>query len=395
MRSNVLDLIKHDKCCGCMACKELCPLGAIAEGRDKFGFIYPVITNSKCVKCGKCVSACPILTEKYTYHPSRAYAAINKTDDIILKSSSGGIFTALAEYILENGGVVCGATMDDQYSVHHILVSDIDDIHLLQKSKYVQSNLNDTFSQIRSELENKKVLFSGTPCQVAALKSFLGKQYDNLFAVDVVCHGVPNNELFKDYIKFLKSKSKRIDGYEFRAKKQVLNGMNWYSSIHFSDGRRKVFNWPTDSYNYYYMKSKTLRESCYVCGFARPERASDITLCDYWGWEEFHKGEFPKNTSVSGIIINSENGYKLISSIASKLIYVESSYQNISTHNQSLTRTSSKPNDREKLLTIWMTEGYERLDRKFYTDNRSFIIKYKLIDMIPERIKSVVKRLKR
>lgn len=392
MKPNVFDLIKHDRCCGCLACKESCPVGAINKEQDKYGFLYPTIDKPKCLHCGKCVAACPALEEHIFNYPIKTYAAINKTGEVVYNSSSGGIFTPLAEYIIECGGIVCGATMDDQFNVYHIFVEDTSSLHLLQKSKYVQSNIEGVFSQIKDELEIKKVLFSGTPCQVAALRTFLGKDYDNLLTVDVVCHGVPNNELFKDYISFLKSADNSISSYEFRAKKQVQNGMNWYSAIHYSDGSRKVFNWPTDSYNYYYMNCKTYRESCYDCQFARIERPSDLTLCDYWGWEKHHKGAFPRNSSVSGIILNSEKGLNLFNLIASKLSYVESDYQSIVAHNQSLMKTAAKPNDREDLLNLWRKMGYENLDKKFRTDNRKHILKYKLIDMIPEKIKSEVMR---
>lgn len=392
MKQNVIDLLKHDRCCGCLACKESCPVGAINKEQDKYGFIYPMIEVATCIHCGRCVAACPALSETTLNHPIKAYAALNTTDEVIFKSSSGGIFTPLAEYILESGGIVCGATMDDQYDVYHTFAKDIGSLYMLQKSKYVQSNMEGVFSQIKDELDDKLVLFSGTPCQVSALMAFLGKEYDNLFTVDVVCHGVPNNDLFKDYMSFLKFKDSTIIGYEFRAKKQVRNGMNWYSAILFNDGRRKVINWPTDSYNYYYMKCNTYRESCYGCQFARVDRASDITLCDYWGWEEFHKGTFPTNSSVSGVIINSEKGLNLFRFIESQLLYIESSYDSIVAHNQSLTQTAAKPIDREEILTLWKSKGYDCLDNKFHTDNRKIILKYKLIDLIPEKLKTAVKR---
>ena len=391
MSNSVIDRVNHEKCCGCLACMDACPTGAITVGKDEFGFRYPTIDNGKCIACGKCAASCPTLHAPAANTPVSAWAAVHKNDGVVFESSSGGIFTALAEEVLDQGGVVCGAAMDSEYNVRHVIVFDRGELPALRKSKYVQSDLKGIFSEIKKLLRTRLVLFSGTPCQVAALKAFLGGDDEKLLTVDVVCHGVPNNDLFHDYIRFLEASGKKLTEYEFRAKRQARNGMNWYSALHLEGGRRKVFNWPTDSYNFFYMKRKIYRDSCYECDFARQERASDMTLCDYWGWEEFHRTQFPKNSSVSGVILNSEKGNAIFKRIAPKLLSFETSYQNISLHNKSLSGTAAKPTDRDDLLREWKEKGYQALDAQFRSANRVQILKYKLIDMIQEKLKLIVR----
>lgn len=395
MNNSILDTIKIDRCCGCMVCKHVCPVNAITEISDEYGFIYPSVDYDVCINCGKCSKTCPITNEVSLHEPISAFAALNKDLDIVYNSSSGGVFASIAKEVLKKGGLVYGATVDSDWNVKHTAVTVVEDLPSIQKSKYVQSSLLNTFSEIKKALDNRLVLFSGTPCQVAALYCFLGDNYNNLLTVDFVCHGTPSNLFFKDYISFLDHKYGKIEKYTFRAKKQANNGMNWFSAIKPVDKKEFIINWPIDSYGYYYMKSKTNRLSCYDCQFAKVERASDITLCDYWGWENYHADRFEASSSVSGVIINSEKGNALFQSIISDLTLDITSYEKIAEHNRHLNSSEKLPLDRTQILSIWKNYGYKELAIKFSKEHRLQIIKYTVLDCIPFGIVDYLKKVLR
>lgn len=391
---NVFHYIQLQQCCGCSACIVACPLGIIDKTKDHYGFHYPIIEETSCIKCGKCLKVCPVLNDCSSNYPMKAYAAINKDKSIVQDSSSGGIFSSLASAVLASGGVVCGAAMNDDYTVSHIFAYSEDELKLLRKSKYVQSDLGDVYAFINNIIDTRPLLFSGTPCQVAGLYSYLGKRPKNLFSIDIACHGVPSNDFFKDYISFLEKRVGPLEKYEFRAKKEYNNGMNWYSSFQPIGKKKKIFNWPTDSYNYLYMNRKIYRDSCYNCVFAKKKRASDITLCDYWGWEKYHHGSFHPNASLSGVIVNTEKGFDLYERISSYVYSEETRYEHISNGNMSLISNSDKPKDREFLLDLWCNNGYEAINRLFVKENWLMIQKYKIVDIIPVSLLTTIKRVK-
>nr|MCR4903058.1 Coenzyme F420 hydrogenase/dehydrogenase, beta subunit C-terminal domain [Butyrivibrio sp.] len=187
-------------CCACGACLNICPKQAISMHEDEYGFIYPVVDEKLCIGCGACKKDCSYQNKDETNVPLECYAAVSKNKDQAKRSASAGIFSALATKTLLNGGVVYGAAFDKAWNVNHISIGSADELYKLQGSKYTQSNTGKTFSEVKKALiEGKNVLYSGTPCQIAGLKGFLGKDYNNLLTVDIVCHGVPNNKMFKEY----------------------------------------------------------------------------------------------------------------------------------------------------------------------------------------------------
>lgn len=386
--TNVLTDFNPNKCCGCLACAAACPTGALSAAEDPFGFAVPGIDETKCVDCGKCISVCPYGENNPARNePMAVYAAVNLKEEELLNSSSGGVFSVVARKVLEAGGVVFGATMDADQRVFHRSITSVSEIPLLQKSKYVQSDLRDTFLEAKQALKNEtEVLFVGTPCQITALYAFLGARPDHLTTIDLVCHGVPSQSFFSDYIAFFRTKHRNMTKYTFRAKKRVNNGMNWYFS--WSDsGRTRIRNWPEDSFCYYYMMGHIYRDSCYDCGFAKRERASDLTLCDFWNWERKHAAGFDKNAVVSGVVVNSETGLALVESIRDELQIVESDYEFLSKNNSCLIRGVSRSSIRDGLLAEWKKSGYKAIDRAFRKSHIVIRAKARILVLLPETVK--------
>lgn len=276
---NLADL---GNCTGCTACCNACTHGAISMTMDKEGFLFPLINNDLCVECHLCEKVCPIVLpheNKNTKQP-KAYAMWSLQDRT--KSSSGGAFSAYARMILKNGGIVFGAAFDRDMRLRHIGVETIEDLDDLRGSKYVQSDVNACFGSIKSLLKDgRSVLFCGTPCQVAGLKSFLRKDYDNLLTLDLVCHGVPSVAVFKAYLKKLSTRfagKRKIDGFEFRRR----NSWGKAPAVSLSGKLTKIYG-GDNVYMGAFDRSAIFRNSCYNCPFAKLPRIGDCTIADFWG----------------------------------------------------------------------------------------------------------------
>ena len=395
---NIAEIFSKSTCCGCGACVNACPANAISYDKDEFGFIIPKVNHEKCISCGKCVQCCPYQSAdeqcKIEFTPV-AYAALNVDPEIVKNSSSGGVFYSLAQSIMERQGVVFGAAMDDSFKVRHIFVESLLDLKKLQKSKYVQSFLGDTYARVKSFLmDGRYVLFSGTPCQIAGLNSFLqNRRYDNLLTVEIVCHGVPNQDLFDDYLKHLESKVGKIQEYTFRYKSKFDNGMKWYSSYR-TEKKRFIRNWPEDSYNYFYMKSLVYRDSCYTCKFATSKRDADISLCDYWHWTGLHKADFKYSSSVSGIVANSAKGMHAIKNISSNLKIIKSDFNYLASYNSCLVHPCGVKKERTPLLLKWKQEGYASIDKAFKKKCGKQILKYRVLRYLPDIFLTISHRIK-
>lgn len=211
---------KKEDCCACGACLNICKNQAITMKEDEYGYVYPVIDYKKCSNCGMCKRVCMFQKERKLNSPLETYAAVSKDNNLRMNSSSGGIFASLATFILEKGGIVCGAAFSNDLKVNHLIIEEKSQIYKLQGSKYVQSNIKNTFTDVRRFLlQGKVVLYSGTPCQIDGLYGFLQKEYKNLITIDIICHGVPNNRMFLEYIKEIeKDKDQTIKQFNFRDK---------------------------------------------------------------------------------------------------------------------------------------------------------------------------------
>ena len=297
-----------NKCTGCFACYNICPKSAIEMVEDDLGYIYPKIIEEKCINCGLCKKICPVLNKVELIKPLNCYAARTTDTNILKKSSSGGIATIISKKFIEESGVVYGARFIKECSVNHVRVDNIDGLEKIQGSKYVHSYIMDTYKKAKNDLnDGKKVLFIGTPCQIAGLRKYLLKEYENLYTIDIICHGVPSQKFLKDEVKRI-NKSTDIDRVNFRDKK--------YNSFHFSiikeDKETSSEEWMKSPYFYTFMKSYTYRDNCYTCRYASINRCSDLTIGDFWGLSK--ESSFYKNRSkgVSVILPITKKGNDLL-----------------------------------------------------------------------------------
>ncbi len=298
---------KKSQCCGCGACKAVCPGRAIVMAPDSEGFSYPKVNKKACIDCGRCEAVCPInyhhkheMTEKCIYLGTQA-----KDDRVRFSSSSGGVFPILARYILSCGGVIFGATMDFNGVVYHKDIQSVEEIGPLQKSKYVQSEMADCFEKIGNYLKSgRKVLFAGTPCQCQAVKQYIGKKDDKLLLVDLVCYGVASPEVWKKYIGELEKKYHgKVSDFCFRDKREKDNGHTVSMKI---DGKEHAYSMDQDIFCKLYFRNCIIRPSCYSCRFCTPERESDMTIGDFWGIEKI-KPDMNDGMGTSLVILHSKN----------------------------------------------------------------------------------------
>lgn len=317
----MINIIDKERCCGCGACLEICPKQCIQFAEDEEGFMYPQVDKTKCIECNLCEKVCPI-TSKYNNVNicSEAYGAYSCNYDERILSSSGGIFSVLASNVLDKEGVVCGAAYDEEWNVSHILVETKEQLKRLRGSKYTQSLNKGIYSLIKKKLNDGRiVLYSGTACQVAGLKKYLQKDYENLITVDILCHGVPTPKLWKKYLEEMQFlKKSRIKEIDLRNKE---TGWKEYSiKICFDNNEQINEKFDENYYMKMFLGNLCLRPSCHDCQYKDIEHPSDITIGDYWGIEK----QFPEmddNKGISIIKINTCKGKKIFAEISSKLVY--------------------------------------------------------------------------
>lgn len=386
--NNIMPLGKS--CCGCSGCEQICPKNCISMKPDSEGFLYPEVDESICIECGICIKHCPILTDVSRCNIPKVYAAKYKDRGSTFKSTSGGLFIPIAKSVLSMGGVVFGCAYDENLVAKHIKVETEDELYRLQSSKYVQSDTRGIYKQVKTELENgKEVLFSGTGCQAAGLRSFLGKDYGNLLITDIVCHGVPSPKLFKNYIDYMGKKlGGTLTSYNFRSKEK--RGWDLYYKAENGQKSKSDYGF-FDPYYSAFLYCKTYRESCYECKFANKNRVSDITLADYWGIQKFHPEFFDEN-GVSLVLVNTEKGKKYLEKIKDKLEIIESDYNKASVMNANLVHPSKRPSCRDSIY-----DGFDCGNFETYAKTKlAFKInpKTKIKKMIPLGVKRFLRKLR-
>lgn len=306
MGKRYLGIIEEKLCVGCGACYNKCPVGALEMLPNEEGFLTPVVDEEKCINCGMCKKVCPSINTQYNNRKDAKCYAAGASDEIRLGSSSGGIFTLLAEYVINKGGYVCGVAFDEKnWSVNHIIVSDMENLQKLRKSKYVQSNTGKTYSEIKKLLEDDKfVLFSGTPCQVAGLYGFLGKDYDNLLTADLVCHGVPSEKTFKEFLSQIAS-DEEITSVSFREKEVY----NWATSTTIKFKNKETYRKRYTECDYFrgFQYNLFLKEHCTSCKFSKLPRQADISLGDFWGYRRFDK-KLSDKKGIGIVVTNNDKG---------------------------------------------------------------------------------------
>lgn len=317
-------------CCGCTACASVCPVKSIAMREDEEGFLYPQIDPEICINCGKCEEVCPIVNRKEeTPFEQTGYIVQHKDEVVLRESTAGGAFTAIARYVIEQGGVVFGATLTDTFSVHHDWVDCVEDLTKFRNSKYVQSDLRKTFVQAKAFLEaGKLVCFSGTPCQIEGLISYLGRDYRNLITVDVVCRAVPSPLIFRKYLEYQETRlGEKIIGIRFRDKAygykySTMNVVTKENRGRYHEGIE------TDPWLRAFFSGMCLRPSCYQCQFKKRYRLSDFTI-----WDCFQVGRFSKeldnDKGASRMLVHTEKGKALFAMISQDVRCIEVSPERI------------------------------------------------------------------
>lgn len=318
-KQNMIRITQKKDCCGCGACVQSCPVNCIRMCQDAEGFFYPAVDEKACMRCGKCQRVCPVLNGKTVDDEILAHGlACTKDENMRKNSSSGGVFSLLAEEIFKQNGVVFGAAFDGQLDVHHIGVWDVQGLELLRGSKYVESRIEGTFVEAKKELDTgKTVLFSGTPCQIAGLQCFLGKEYENLYTVDLICHGVPSPKVWQRYLSWKQSEQ----GADVRRVFFRDKGSGWKAfsmKMEFDDLTVYEQCFEKDPFMRLFLQDICLRPSCYACRFKRLNRVSDLTLGDAWGVGKYRK-EMDDDKGTSVILVHSKKGERLLQAVEGQL----------------------------------------------------------------------------
>lgn len=392
-------------CCGCTACVSSCPKQTITMKPDEDGFLYPIIEHSSCTECTLCNKVCAFqkdIKNKVEKTPLATYAAVLKNADLLKNSASGGVFVALALYVLENNGVIFGCAMNDEFEAEHICIDDIKDLKKLQGSKYVQSNLKETLFETKRNLKDgRQVLYVGTPCQISGLKSYLGKDYDNLITIDIICHGVPSPKFFKGYITWLNNKLKgNVTNFRFRDKRKGW-GHAGYVKYKKADKTFGKHVQPITSYYYqYFLRGDISRNSCYECPYAGSNRQGDFTIGDYWGIFKIHP-EIKHKKGVSVLLVNSKKANDFLSvqknnndnTIGSFLDLHESTFEKARAYNRQLNYPVPKSENREKILKLFREEGFQAVADEYYSKMKKAIFIAKIKFLIPYDTKVMIKKI--
>lgn len=358
--------IEKNKCCGCGACVNTCPKKCISMQKDNEGFSYPSIDDSVCVKCGLCEKSCPVLnsSENEERIPD-AYAVKIKDTNLRLVSSSGGMFSVLADYILGLGGVVCGAAMtSDCKAVEHIIIDKQEDLFKLRGSKYVQSNIGFVYKELLTILNaGKQVLFSGTPCQISGLRSFLKKEYNNLLCVEVICHGVPSPDLWKKYTEDQERKNgAKIVNVNFRNKK-----LGWkYYEIGMETSQQKLYlgNSRNNPYLLMFLRDYCLRPSCYNCHAKNFKPRADFTIADFWGIQNAMPG-FYDDKGISLVLLHNNKAKNIFEAIKENIEFQVTDCMTALKSNMSMLKSVKRPSERDSFFSDMNNMDFSLLSKKY------------------------------
>ncbi|WP_278979025.1 Coenzyme F420 hydrogenase/dehydrogenase, beta subunit C-terminal domain [Alistipes finegoldii] len=380
----MISIASKEMCCGCAACEQRCPTSCIVMREDEEGFLYPQTDTSKCIDCGLCEKVCPVLNQGEKRKPLHVYAAKNQKTRIRLQSSSGGIFIHIAEQIIQKNGVVFGARFDENWAVEHACTETLEGLAAMRGSKYVQSRIGRTYRQAKEFLESgRPVLFSGTPCQIRGLKLFLAKEYENLLTVDLVCHGVPSPEIWRQYLhETIARKGFKHANSELRATTQIT-GINFrdkttgwqHFSLRFILRRETGSGLPEtadvsrihykDPFFYCFLSHVTERYSCYACPAKELKSGSDITLGDFWGFRGTK--DFPDdNNGISLLLINTDQGSKYITGT----LRSEQSYEKVIKQNPMITASLIKDPRRDTFYKAVAKSSLHRQSKKLRLINK-------------------------
>lgn len=382
----------NSKCTGCRTCENICPKNCISLVENNEGFLFPYIDFEKCIKCNKCSEHC-LIDHEFKFEDEikqKYYLSYNRNKNELMNSSSGGVFYVVAKNIIKNNGIVFGATMDSNMQVLHCSVQTYDELIELLGSKYVQSNVNDTYKKVKKYLlDERYVLYTGTPCQIAGLKMYLHKDYSNLYTIDILCHGVPSQKMFSSHIKWLEHRyNKKIQYFKFRNKHVSKWGDYHYCYKFTNSNKIHSGNALFDVFFKSFIKEQIFRDSCYSCKYASLHREGDFTIGDFWGVKQYYP-DIDTNDGISILIINTNKGNNLFENIKDNLVYRETKIEWVMKNNHNLSHPASKPIEREKIFNYIETNGYDQWASN-YRHSKEYIIR-KVSSKIPNLLKTVVK----
>lgn len=385
----MISIINSKDCCGCTACVSICTHNAISMIPDSLGFLYPKVDVTKCVDCGLCDTVCQF-NDKYDCSLNLvepiAYAARHKDISEVMKSRSGAVFVALSDRIIEKGGVVYGAGYQDHFRVVHKRAMTKNERDEFRGSKYVQSDLTGIFAEVKKDLKDgRKVLFSGTPCQTAGLNSFVGKKLrENLYLIDIVCHGVPSPYIWRDYLAYLeRKKGSELIYVNFRDKTKYGWAAHTESFI-FKDEKK------IDSrlYSQLFYSHLILRHSCGVCHFTNLNRPSDITLADFWGWEKVDSTFNIDDKGCSLVLCNTQKGNDLFYAVIESMNIIPVDLAQIIQPN--LEHPTTIPLNRDYFEETYAKYGFKKTMKFFgFTINDTFISKVRIRKIIRKVIDAI------
>lgn len=386
--------VDYERCTGCGACMQKCPRQCISWKQGELGFYYPSVDKEKCINCGMCEKVCPIHKEIKQPESQTTYAVTHKDTSVLSESTSGGAFSAIANMILAHGGIVYGAIMTANMQVKHARIEKEEELACLRGSKYVQSNIEETYKQAERDLKKRKlVLYSGTPCQIAGLQSFLGKKYDNLYTIDIVCHGVGSQLYFNKYMDFARKRYGDIQTLKFRSKEFV----GWSCGgvvVVVNKKSGEIIHIPYRDYdNYYYsyfLSGDIYRRSCYSCKYANTKRTGDFTLGDYWGVEAL---QLPLKTEngCSLVLVNNERAMRLFQKL-DLLETVQTTIEEATHCNKQLKQPSKLTNCRDVRISEYETMDGQQIQKAYLKSHRKTVLKGQLKAILPYRVKLFIRK---
>ncbi len=398
-----MQLKTHKNCSACEACMNICPQNAITMVEDEYGFKAPKIDETICINCGLCSKTCNKTDIMQRNKPISTFALQSKNNKILKKSSSGGMFAELAKYVLSQNGIVFGCAIekiDEKFEIKHIYIEKEEDLYKLQGSKYVQSNVGYTYKEAKQFLEaEKQVLFSGTPCQIAGLKAYLNKDYENLLCVDLSCEGVPSQKLFNDYVQYIEENITKAPVLDFKFRNKQRFGWSTKGfTVSYKDNiktKEKIIYQTNSSYFNLFINGGIHRNSCYNCKYVGLNRLGDITIADCWGIDlacpELLK-YLKKKKGISLVLINTKKGNNFFNNIKRNIIFKNIDIDFVKKYNGPFRRPIEMDEEKQKYLEIYKNSGYEAMDAFFQNKIKNKKLYFKIKNATPEFIKNIIKK---
>lgn len=421
----MIQIQQKEDCVGCNACVQICPKQCISMHEDEQGFLYPRVDIDACIRCNLCEKVCPVINQSKPKSPHNTYAAKNLDEKVRAQSSSGGVFYALAKYVIERGGVVFGAKFNEQWGVEHVAAETIEEVNALMGSKYVQSNIGSTFRQAEQHLkQGRYVLFSGTPCQIAGLRKFLRCDYSGLLTVEVICHGVPSPKIWRDYVNELArptgapagkntvfqslNETPVIAGISFRDKRHgwekygfsvryasATNGSGQnsvFQSVNHSKGNETFEIFDRNIFMKAFLENYILRPSCFSCPARCGKSHADISIGDFWGIQTMHP-DLHDPSGVSLVIALSDIGQEVLKECGVSTAPV--SYSHALVGNPALEHSLAKPAAYDKFWRKYAKRGFSDAMRFVAKQKKplSYRIQNKIRRILPAGLKQSLKKL--